>query len=77
MEFVLILRTDLEEVNHHVQVILLLFLRVHLLNEVEEQIKVHIDLCLDQNFPQLVKGNQSVLVLVHIIKEVLDVVHLE
>lgn len=77
MEFVLILRTDLEEVNHHVQVILLLFLRVHLLNEVEEQIKVHIDVCLDQNSPQLVKGNQSVLVLVHIIKEVLDVVHLE
>ena len=77
MEFVLILRTDLEEVNHHVQVILLLFLRVHLLNEVEEQIKVHIDVCLDQNFSQLVKGNQSVLVLVHIIKEVLDVVHLE
>lgn len=73
---ILVQRPDLEEVDHHVERHVLLLIWVHHFGEVVERVPVDVDFRLENDSLELVEGDKTVLVLVYIIENVLDVVDL-
>ena len=62
--------------DHHVEVHFLLFVRVDHLGKMIQRVPIYVNFGFQNDSLELVKRNESVLVLVDVIEDVLDVVEL-
>ena len=72
-----ILRSNAEKVFNHFKIIGLLFIWVNYIEKAVKRIKVDVDFRFDKNLLELIERNQSILIVVDIVEQKLNIVNLK